>query len=265
MNLWVIEYYSQQFGAKEELFMKIVDAFWEQRNLGVVAKEINFEANDKVSDLDQIRNLDCEYSVARIPAGCIDLMFNLEEMGYRFIETMLDVQHDHKDIGFTLNRVAKRIADSITYYEMNDIDLNELRNQLRLGIFKTDRVSLDPAFSPDKSANRYIGWIGDELTRDGKVYKCIHKDNVFGYFVCRMDGDKVNYVYNIGIYKDQNYAGLGVGLIIASIKQALEAGAKKTISGLSTNNMPAIAANLAAGYRVIGAKYIYVKHNAPRK
>jgi len=241
--------------------MKIIDAIWEKRNLGVSTKEINLDVNDTVVELEQIRRLDCEYAVVRVPVSCIDLMFGLERLGYNYIETMLDVQHDHKNIDSCLDSISKRIADSITYFEMDATDLDGLWNEISSGIFNTDRVFLDPAFTPDKSATRYIGWIKDELSRGGKIYKCITKGEPFGFFVCRIDDKNVNHVYHIGMFNETKTTGLGVGLVIASIRQALEAGARISISNLSTNNIPAIRANLAAGYRITSARYIYIKHN----
>ncbi|MCL2222326.1 MAG: GNAT family N-acetyltransferase [Oscillospiraceae bacterium] len=242
--------------------MKIVDATWEKRNLGVLAKEVTLDIGDTVSDLEQLNRLNSEYTVIRVPAGSVELMFKLEDMGYRFIETIINIQHNHKDIGSTLDRITKRIADSITYFEMNETELSELWQELRGGIFYTDRISLDPAFSVDKAAERYIGWMSDLLSQGGKVLGCIFKDDIFGYFTSKIDAGNVNRVDNIGIYKNYENAGLGVALVNASIRYAQNEGAKMTVSSISSNNMPALKANLAAGYSVTSAQYIYIRHTS---
>ena len=241
--------------------MKIIDATWEKRNLGVAAVEIDLDTSDTVADLESIRDLDCEYSVARVPTGCVELMFELEDMGYRYIETMLSIQHDLKNIGMSLNSVAKRVMDCITYAEMSEVELIELRIQLKSGIISTDRVFLDPAFCLYKSANRYIGWISDILAQGGRAYKSVLGEKVFGFFVSGIDVHRVNHVYILGTYKDYENAGLGVCLINASIRQAYEFEATKSVSDISTNNISAIKANLAAGYQITSARYIYVRHN----
>jgi len=240
--------------------MRIIDATWEKRNLGVIAKEINIDIKDTATGLEQIRGLDFEYSVVRVPVGCVEIMCKLEDMGYHYIETLLDIQHNHKNISFPINNVAMRIMDSITYAEMSEVELTELWNQIKLGVFETDRVSLDPAFSQESSANRFICWIGDEITRGGKVYKCVLNKRIFGFFVNRIDTQRVNYVCNLGIYKEYENAGLGMCLIASSIRQAIEVGARKSISAVSTNNISAIKANLAAGYQITSARYIYTMH-----
>lgn len=246
--------------------MKIIDAVWEKRNLGVITKEIDLDISDTPADLEQLHELDFEYAVVRVPAGCIDLMFKLEDMGYRYIETMLNVQHDLRNIDATFNRITKRVADSITYTEMNEKELSELWKQLSQGIFTTDRISLDPAFAPGKSANRYIGWIGDEISCDSKAYICSLEGKQFGYFISKLYAEKVCYIVNIGLYKEYENSGIGVCLVNASIRQAIEAGAKIVVGGsISSNNIPAIKANLAAGYRIVSAQYIYIKHNRTEK
>ena len=244
------------------LFMKIVDAVWEKRNLGVTAKEVTLDLGDTVDGLDELFELDSEYTVVRVPVGCVDLMFKLNDLGYRFIETMLNIQHGHKDVGSGLDRITKRIAESITYFEMSDNELEELRRQLRGGIFYTDRISLDPEFSAAKAAERYIGWIGDLQSQGGNVFKCVLSGEIFGYFTSKIDGSNVNRVDNVGVYKNYENAGLGVGLVNASIRHACEAGAKMTVSSVSSNNIPALKANLAAGYVITSSQYIYIKHSS---
>jgi len=241
--------------------MKIIDATWELPNLGVVTKEVNLDADDAVESLEQIRNLDCEYSVVRVPAARVDLMFKLDDLGYRFIETIIHVQHDLKNIGSTLSPVTKRIAESITYAEMNEEDLAELCDQLKAGMFDTDRISLDPMFSQDIAAKRYIKWIKDEVARGGKVFKCVLKGKTFGYFLSRINDENINCVYHIGTYKEFVHAGLGVCLVHTTVRQAFEAGAKRTIGGFSSNNVPSTKANLSAGYQITAMQYVYIKHH----
>jgi GNAT superfamily N-acetyltransferase len=241
--------------------MIIVDAAWEKRNLGIVVKEVNLDGTETIADLEKIRELDYEYAVVRVPAGAIELMFTIEDLGFHYIESMLSIHHDLKNVGANMDRISKRIADSVTYSEMDEEELTELWEQLRLGIFDTDRIYVDPQFTPEQSANRYVGWFGDELNRGGRIFKCVLNGKTFGYFVSKIDSENVNHVINIGTYKEFQKAGLGVALVNATLRQAAEAGARMSVSGISSNNMSSIKANLAAGYSIVSAQYIYIKHN----
>jgi GNAT superfamily N-acetyltransferase len=244
--------------------LNIINATWEKRNLDVVAIEANLDGSESPADLERIRDLNCEYAVVRCPAGAIELMFKIEDMGYYYIESMLDVRHDLKNIGTTLDRVSRRIADSVSYAEMNAAEIEELWAQLRLGIFDTDRIYVDPAFTPDKSANRYVGWLGDELGRGGKIFKCVLNEKTAGYFCTRFDDNGVAHIVSVGTYKDFQTAGLGISFVNASLKQAVEAGAKLAHGGVSSNNMPSLKAHLAAGYLITSAQYIYIKHDTKK-
>ncbi|MDR3349541.1 MAG: hypothetical protein LBO03_08085 [Acidaminococcales bacterium] len=239
--------------------MEIIDAVWEKRNLGVVAKEINLAANDTLSDLEQLRGLDCEYAVARVPAGAIELMFQLEDMGYRYIETMFAVRHDLKNIGATLDRITKRFADSISYRRMADADLAELKRQLKLGVFHTDRVYVDPHFTKEQSAQRYMGWIADALENGYEPYKCMFKGKAVGFFVSRLKKDG-NHGLFIGVYKEFEAAGFGTSVLAAQLRHAAEAGAKTLCGAVSSNNMSSLRMNLYLGGQITSARYVYVKH-----
>lgn len=65
---------------------------------------------------------------------------------------------------------------------MDTNDLDVLLNEIRDGMFRTDRVCLDPHFSPVQAANRYEGWISDELDRGSQTYKLTYKDSSIGFF-----------------------------------------------------------------------------------
>jgi hypothetical protein len=60
--------------------MKIVNAIWERRNLGVRCIEVTLEATDAVPDVKStLAGLDTQYLVIKVPAGRSDLMFCLSE------------------------------------------------------------------------------------------------------------------------------------------------------------------------------------------
>ncbi|MDR0434632.1 MAG: hypothetical protein LBH21_06160 [Gracilibacteraceae bacterium] len=240
--------------------MKITDATWEKRNLGVTAMEVNLDGSETPADLEQIRALACEYTVARCPAGAIELMFKLEDMGYRYIETMFDARRDLKNLESALPSMAKRIAAGIVCEPMNEADLAELNRQLRLNIFYTDRVYVDPGFTPAQAARRYIGWIEDSLANGYEAFKCVWKGKAAGFFVSRAEKGE-SHVLFVGVYKEYENAGLGTGVIAASLRQAAAAGAKYARGGVSTNNMPSVNAHLALGYRIMATFYVYVKHS----
>jgi hypothetical protein len=240
--------------------LKIIDAVWEKRNLGVSAREVSLEQTDTAADLAGLADLDCSYAVVKVPAGKIDLMFKLEDLGFRFIETMFDLRHDLRDIGGGLSGVVRRLTDSVRQAEMDSADLAELFRQFHRNIFYTDRIYIDPAFTAEQAARRYTGWINDEMERGAVACKCLFKERTVGFFVMRIDEKKVGHLILAGLYRGYENSGLGLGVGLAEVRAARARGCSYCLGRCSSNNLAAMNMNLGLGFRVVAAKYIYVKH-----
>ncbi|MEL7657638.1 MAG: hypothetical protein AAGU75_17220, partial [Bacillota bacterium] len=157
--------------------MKIVDAYWEKRNLGVECVEISIEPTDAVAEIhSRLKDINAPYIVIKVPSGNMDVMFKLSEWGFVFIESVINVVHDLKDI--ELSGIYKRINTSISYSEMGQDDCSQLFTEIQKGMFSTDRVSVDPVFSKDIGARRYVNWINDEIKKDTKIYKVYYKNDI---------------------------------------------------------------------------------------
>ena len=90
--------------------MKIVNAVWEERNLGVTTTEITIEKNDDPRYVDeQLSIIGSEYSVIRVPSGMGDVLKTVQDNGYKFIEDMIHVEHDLQEV--KMNLVLKRLYD----------------------------------------------------------------------------------------------------------------------------------------------------------
>ena len=103
--------------------MKIVNAVWEQRNLGVTTTEIMIEDND-TPDLveEQLSVIDSGYSVVKVPSEMGHILKLVQANGYTFIEDMIHVEHDLHEI--KMNSILKRLYEKTSYREMNDADFD---------------------------------------------------------------------------------------------------------------------------------------------
>jgi hypothetical protein len=173
---------------------------------------------------------------------------------------MFDIRFNLKDDVTGLSPVIKRISDSITYSLMDAGDLEELNRQFKLNIFYTDRVYVDPHFTREQAAQRYIGWANDLVVGGAKAYKCMLKDKPVGFFISKFDGEENDVVF-VGVYSEYAQSGLGLGVIVASLREGKETGAAFSRGSVSSNNMPSMTSHLAIGYRITGAACNYVKHN----
>ena len=185
--------------------MKVVDAVWEKRNLGVNTQEITILASDSIEEVEKtLKTLSAEYQVVKIPTGNTKVMWKLEDMGFRYIETIVHVENSLKNL--ELKGIPKRINDELTYELMNQKDRNQMFEEIRKGMFKTDRVALDSNFSLQQANNRYIGWISDEIEKGTEVFKYIYHNQTIGFFTFKEIARGVYYPFLAGIYKQyQNF------------------------------------------------------------
>ena len=78
--------------------MKIIEAVWEKRNLGVTTYEVGIDFDDDVSCMDEIKQLDYEYMVVKVSANNVAVVDEIQEMGFRYIEDMIQVEHNLHEI-----------------------------------------------------------------------------------------------------------------------------------------------------------------------
>lgn len=241
--------------------MKVVDAVWEQRNLGVSCNEMTVEKEDTVESLKrQISQNQAQYLVVKVPVCRTDIMFSLTELQFTFIECAFHVTHDLKNC--ELKGIQKRLVDSVQYTLMDQNDLDVLFNEIRDGMFTTDRICLDPYFSPAQAANRYVGWISDELNRGTQVYKLTYKDNSIGFFTFKEIEKDVYYPFLAGMYKNGIKTGLGLNIIYKPICEAIKRNGRMISTYISSNNLNAIHVHTLLNFKFNEIDYVYIRHDA---
>ncbi|HAM99566.1 MAG TPA: hypothetical protein DCQ26_13235 [Marinilabiliales bacterium] len=241
--------------------MKIVEAVWEKRNLGVVCKEITFEAHDSLEDLSGIKALveHTEYLVVKVPTLRYDLNQAIAAMGLSFIEVSIHFELMLKNA--LLSGLQTRLNNSITYAEMEVRDLELLFDEIRDGMFASDRILLDPAFTSEQAANRYIHWIQDEIQRGAQVYKILHKNQSVGFFTFKEIKEGIYYPFLAGMYKAFAASGLGFTTLRKPIDEAIRRGGQMISTYTSSNNLPVVRAHIQQGFSISGMYYVFIKHN----
>ena len=72
--------------------MRVVDAFWEKRNLGVEAVSFYIDTGDTLEAvIAAVRNEAREYQTAIIDSARTDILLELQNNGFRFIECALSL------------------------------------------------------------------------------------------------------------------------------------------------------------------------------
>jgi hypothetical protein len=239
--------------------LKIVDAVWERRNLGVACVEVTIERTDTKAEVEnELARLATQYLVVKVPAGRSDLMFCLSEMGFSFIEASIHITR--KVAHLELSGIQKRLADSVSYAPMQESDMQMLWNELRNGMYDTDRICLDPHFTKEQAADRYIGWIQDEVARDADVYKLVYRNQSIGYFTLKDLGDGVYYPFLAGMYQSHRNSGLGFNAAYKPMCEIRARGGTSVSTYISTNNGRAVRLHATMGFRFDEIAYVYIKH-----
>jgi hypothetical protein len=243
--------------------LRIVDAFWEKRNMGVTCAEIRIERGDTIADMARLADIKADYQVIKCPSKMVEVMFELEAYGFHFIEAMLELRHNLKELEAIKTGAVGRIADAVSCVAMDERDLQNLYLQIRDGIFESDRVYLDSKFTHEQAALRYVGWIKDELARGAQVFKGIFEDKTFGFFTVYVDGQNIAHASITGVYKGYENSGIGLGLYWHMVKEASKLGCRAMTGGgvaVSCNNIRSLKTCLAVGFEVKHVNYVYVKH-----
>ena len=243
--------------------MKTVHAVWEMANLGVDAWEITAEASDTLQDLaeedERLRGLGAEYIVLRSPVGRQDLLFGLGGLRYTWVENVFHVMIRREEYHMPQNVARFDRGLSVKKAE-EEQDRQRVYALVRQGIFRTDRVSIDPAFGPEAGGNRYANWLEGMIRGGGDLYEVYQKEKPIGFFVIvRKDADTVDPVL-MGMYDRENDRGLGTLLHKKTLDTCFTYDCKRLTSTIVSNNPRVLRVYINAGADIPDTLYTYVKH-----
>ncbi|WP_434309619.1 hypothetical protein [Hominifimenecus sp. rT4P-3] len=237
--------------------MRVIEAFWEKRNLNVDTTEIEVEENDSFDDVKQcLQNVTSSYQVLKIPTGSVSCFEAAEQNGFVFREAMIQMAHSLR----TIERpsVQQRLYDAVFVEPLMEEEQEELYAQIRDGMFEMDRISLDSYFKREQVAERYIGWIHDELKRGTELLKYRYKGDTIGFFGLREIRPGYYDSFLGGIYKA--YRKGGIGMVIKVPEEVKRRGGKKLITSVSSNNVVQVRSLIQNGYIPEKIHYVYIKH-----
>lgn len=237
--------------------MKIIDAVWEERNLGVTSAEIIIEKDDTPEYVsEQLAGISSGYSVVKVPSGMSHLLKTVQENGYVFIEDMIHVEHDLREV--EMSRVLKRLYESTSYRSMTDADFEQLRTEIEKGMFDNDRISNDSYFPSGTSAKRYLNWTNDLKAGGALFYAITYGSENVGFVVLDKKDEKTYYSVLGGGY--EKFRRSGTGIIQKEPEITRKLGGKRLVTSVSSNNVGQLKALIMNGYRPYAIDHVLVKH-----
>lgn len=239
--------------------MKIIDAYWELRNLGITTQEVEIEPEDTLEEVKHALSLlTANYQVIKTPVSNLALYALLSSSGFSFAESMITVSHSVKEL--SCSPLIKRISDQIIFEEMNDNETEIMHAQIKNGMFQTDRVILDSHFTPSQAANRYILWMKDEKERGSVLYTYKYKGQPVGFVCMREIKPKVYYPVLGGVYDVEKNPSIGFAIVYRQLEMIKSLGGKQLVTNISSNNAAVVRAYSQLGYIFEDIKYVFVKH-----
>lgn len=237
--------------------VKLVDAFWEQRNLGVSCVEVAVDSQDSVPEiLSAVDDVAAQYEVIRVPSGRVDIVAGLEGQGFGFIEAAFSVEHDLRLP--ELSGVLARLVNGVSYEPITD-QFDAVAVQIHSGMFQSDRIYLDPHFTSDQAASRYVHWMRDETARGATVYEMRRGASGVGFFLFRSAGD-VGLSALSGLYRSASFPGLGAALLYLTLAEGARRELKVLKSTVSSNNLAVVKTHCLLGFQIVGINYLMVRH-----
>ena len=245
--------------------MKIIDAFWEERNLGVTCYELELVLADRTDEVAAaLDNLgERQYMVAKIPASRFDLLQLFQGRGYSFIETAIKLEYDYKKLNYQPPAVPdalKRIQEKCSWGPMNQDELSQLSCEIKNNMFTTDRIYVDPAFTHEQAARRYDLWVKDLIARGAVPYKAVVGDEIIGFFIGEQISEGLSRGTLGGLYEEYKASGMGYWYLYATFMCSREHGVKKCVTQVSACNPAILKLHTTFGAAIKGCEYVLVKH-----
>jgi hypothetical protein len=240
--------------------MRIIDAIWEKRNLGVSCKEIVIENSDSVQDVESViaNLLDIDYVVFKVQSGGIEYVKLLSEHGFYFIEALSEMSLDIDS--YNIPKKLVRFDQNVKYHLFPSEKLNILGSELKKGIFTTDRIALDSRFGTDMAAYRYFNWIQDEVSKGNSIYEIVYKEMPIGFFAMKQIGENSFDNFLAGLYVNESNFGFGFSILSKSIEEVKKRNGKYLITHVSSNNLPVIRLYIQFGFSPNNIYYLMIKH-----
>lgn len=236
--------------------MKVIDAVWEQRNLGIHAYEIEMEMGDIQEEFEnQIRNMSADYISVKLPTGMTEFLNIIQANGFTYCEDLIHVRHDLHST--QRNSIQQRMYDLISYHMMDESEILELKQEIKDGMFSTDRFSTSGRFSKEQCANRFSNWVDDLLSNGAIPYVMEYKGQHSGFIILTTKDDKVYQSVLGGAYAKFRKSGLGIVQKEQEIVKNL--GGKYVETTVSSNNIGQLKALIANGYMPVLIEHVFIK------
>lgn len=227
--------------------MHFIDSHWDTRNLGLTTQELVVGKHDTLEELrDAVGRLNSEYKVIRLENVNLEMFRFLAEEEFVFAEQLSSWTLD-----LTLHRESEgsKKLPQLTSKSATSEEIVRIFEEIRSGMFSTDRISLDNRFGAKIGGERYVNWLRDEIRLGGNLRTISFRGTPVGFFSFRESSPNVPSIALSGIFGSFKLPGLGLALQREIINASLAIDARSITTVVSTANSPAIRAHISSGFQ----------------
>ena len=195
--------------------MKLINAAWEYRNVGMRCAEFVFDSGDVWNEnLEQIET-EFDLITAKVPTPEIALVHSLENRGYRYIENQFKLSFPLYNGALRVNKEWIALLSDVSFHELSsESEFANLLEEISVGMFDTDRFYLDPAFGSSISSTRYSNWIKDmRIAPNCHILSLEHMESSIGFVIVKKLSEKTYSGVLGGIFKEFQASGFSHAFI----------------------------------------------------
>ena len=241
--------------------MKMIDAVWEKRNLGVDVTEIQAEPTDSAEELVRVLSgVHVPYSVVKIPANCPALLLAAQDCGYKVIETGMTIEGNIKRVATP--KLFSRFLPFVEIREADSETLEKIFAEVSAGeIFATDRIALDPAFSKELAGRRYYNWCLDVMKQGAMMEAACYKGQpvAFNLSILKQERGLSDGLIG-GVFSEAKNMGLGFLVVELEMDLCRKLGGKICLGRVSSNNAAILRLHMQYGFEIRDIQYVLIRH-----
>jgi ribosomal protein S18 acetylase RimI-like enzyme len=210
-------------------------------------------------------SLGFELSTVRVPIGNLPLVHGLEAKGFRFLESQFSIE-----IGLSsLSAASSMQAAILRKYVLAQVRTDEvelLQGYVKEGLFKTDRIALDPELGPELANHRYSQWIAEVASKRIASLQWLmtasEPPRRAGFIMFQEDGKTVNALLG-GVFPQFQTQGAGLAMVLRPLHHFATQGFTNYQTKVSSNNFPVLRLYQDAGFKI--HEIVYVMRRLERR
>lgn len=181
----------------------------------------------------------------------------LEEVGFRFLEMVVEPRFDLVDGGAAPDR--ELLIGDATPGDLVAIE------EIAYSAFTTGRFLLDPRLPSELSRRRYAAWVRSSFERpDHTVLKAERDGELVGFFIVERRRDGSVYWHLTAVAPGWQGKGIGSTLWRAMLLRHRTEGATSVSTTISGHNVPALNLYARLGFRFTSAQMTFHRLVVPR-